>query len=102
MGKNRQFKFLVCWWMSQTPYAAIFDNRTVAEASANVRNALMIVLSGTDVKVDEVLDWYRRSHSKCNHKDEKEAASCGDGVPMPAEWRELNGPIRFPGIRLAP
>jgi len=88
--------------MSQTPFAAIFDKREIAEASANVRNALMIVLSGNDVKVDEVLDWYRRSHSKCNHKDEKEAASCGDGVPMPAEWRELNGPIRFPGIRLAP
>ena len=88
--------------MSQTPYAAIFDNRIAAEASANVRNGLMIVLSGNDVKVDEVLDWYRRAHTKCNHKDDKEAASCGDGEPMPAEWRELYGPVRIPGIRLAP
>ena len=86
--------------MSQTPYAAIFDNRTVAEASANVRNALMITISGNDVKVDEVLDWYRRAHDKCKHKDDKEAASCGDGVPMSAEWRDLYGPVRVPGIRL--
>ena len=88
--------------MSQTPYAAIFDNRIVAEASANIRNGLMIILSGNDVKVDEVLDWYRRAHGKCNHKDDKEAASCGDGEPMPAEWRELYGPARIPGIRLGP
>ena len=102
MTKPRQTLYLVLWWMSQTPYAAIFDNKDIAEASANVRNALMVIISGENVKVDEVNDWYRREHTACKHKDDKEAASCGDGKPMPAEWRELQGPVRFLGIRFGP
>ena len=88
--------------MSQTPYVALFDNKEIAEASANVRNALMIIIEGNDAKVLEVNDWYRRDHTACNHKDDNEAKSCGDGKPMPAEWRELSGPVRFPGIRFGP
>src|SRR2546428_241632 len=57
---GRKTYYLVLWWMSQTPYAAIFDNQVAAEAAANVRNALMGTISGRDVKVDQVLDWYRR------------------------------------------
>lgn len=75
--------YLVVWWMSQTPYAAVFENRVAAEAAANVRNALMIVISGSGVKVDEVLDWYRRNE---------------EGTPLPAEWRDLLGQIQVPWL----
>src|SRR2546422_9904066 len=74
---------LVLWWMSQTPYAAIFENQVAAEAAANVRNALMVTISGRDVKVDQVQDWYRRDES---------------GAPMPAEWRGLVGQPHGPWL----
>ena len=73
--------YLVLWWMSQTPYAAVFENELSAEAAANVRNALMVTISGRDVKIDRVLDWYRRDD---------------DGQPMPAEWREVAAPALLP------
>jgi hypothetical protein len=73
--------YLVVWWMSQVPYAAVFENRIAAEAAASVRNALMVTLSGTDAKIDSVLDWYRRDES---------------GQPMPAEWRDILGQIQVP------
>ena len=69
-SSNRKTYYLVLWWMSQTPYAAIFENEVAAEAAANVRNALMVTISGRDAKVDLILDWYRRDES---------------GRPMPAE-----------------
>src|SRR5207245_11540736 len=80
---GRKTYYLVLWWMSQTPYAAIFENQVAAEAAANVRNALMVTISGREVKVDQVLDWYRRDES---------------GAPMPAEWRDLAGQIHFPWL----
>jgi hypothetical protein len=73
--------YLVVWWMSQAPYAAVFENRVAAEAAASVRNALMVTLSGSDAKIDSVLDWYRRDES---------------GQPMPAEWRNILGQIQVP------
>src|SRR6266568_2348616 len=79
----RKTYYLVLWWMSQTPYAAIFENQAAAEAAANVRNALMVTISGRDVKVDQVQDWYRRDES---------------GAPMPAEWRDLVGQIHVPWL----
>src|SRR2546427_9914085 len=80
---GRKTYYLVLWWMSQTPYAAIFENQVAAEAAANVRNALMVTMSGRDVKVDQVQDWYRRDES---------------GAPMPAEWRDLVGQIHVPWL----
>src|SRR2546430_16281446 len=80
---SRRTSYLVLWWMSQTPYAAIFENQVAAEAAANVRNALMVTISGRDVKVDQVQDWYRRDES---------------GAPMPAEWRDLVGQIHVPWL----
>ena len=77
----RNHAFLVVWWMSQVPYAAIFDNRVAAEAAASVRNALMITVAGDDAEVDSVLDWYRRDDN---------------GQPMPAEWRNILGQIQAP------
>ena len=68
--------FLVIWWMSKTPYAAVFTNRLAAEAAANVRNAIVVTIKGDHSKVEEVVDWYRRDE---------------EGRPMPAEWRELLG-----------
>src|SRR5256885_14963545 len=80
---GRKTYYLVLWWMSQTPYAAIFENQVAAEAAANVRNALMVTISGRDVKVDQVQDWYRRDES---------------GAPMPAEWRDPGGQIPVPWL----
>jgi hypothetical protein len=73
-------KFLVIWWMSKNPYAAVFTNRVAAEAAANVRNALLVCINGQDSNVEEVLDWYRRDE---------------EGRPMPAEWRELMGHLHL-------
>lgn len=67
--------------MSKSPYAAVFTNRVAAEAAANVRNALLITIKGTNPEVEQVVDWYRR--------DEQ-------GRPMPAEWRELMGHLNVP------
>jgi len=80
---NRKTYYLVLWWMSQTPYAAVFENEVAAEAAANVRNALMVTISGRDAKVEQVLDWYRRDDS---------------GRPLPAEWRDLVGQIHVPWL----
>ena len=73
--------YLVLWWMAQTPYAAVFENEMAAEAAANVRNALLIAVSGHDVKFERIADWYRRDDA---------------GAPMPAEWRDLVGQIHVP------
>ncbi len=73
--------YLVIWWTSQVPHAAVFENQIAAEAAASVRNALMIRMSGEDVQVDAVVDWYRRNSS---------------GEPMPAEWRDVVGKVRVP------
>ena len=74
-------KYLVIWWMSKSPYAAVFTNRVAAEAAANVRNAILVAIKGPATKVEEVVDWYRRDE---------------EGRPMPAEWRELMGQIHVP------
>ncbi len=80
---SKKTLYLVLWWMSQTPYAAVFENEVAAEAAANVRNALMVAISGRDVKIDQVKDWYRRDDG---------------GQPMPAEWRDLVGQIHVPWL----
>lgn len=77
----RKTYYLVLWWMAQTPYAAVFENELAAEAAANVRNALMVAVSGRDVKFERVADWYRRDDA---------------GGPMPAEWRDLVGQFHVP------
>src|SRR2546426_3454402 len=74
-------KYLVIWWMSKSPYAAVFTNRVAAEAAANVRNAILVAIKGHATKVEEVVDWYRRDD---------------EGRPMPAEWREVMGQGRLP------
>lgn len=87
MGTNharrsaKRTSYLVVWWMQKTPYAAVFNNRVAAEAAANVRNALIVTISGRSVDIEGVTDWYRRDD---------------EGRPMPAEWRDLIGQIRVP------
>ena len=73
--------YLVIWWMSQMPYAAVFENRVAAEAAASVRNALMVTISGDDARVDAVQDWYRRDDA---------------GQSLPAEWRNVLGELQVP------
>lgn len=80
-SRSRKTCYLVLWWMAQTPYAAVFENEIAAEAAANVRNAIVVAVSGRDLRVDEVKDWYRRDDN---------------GHPMPAEWRDLVGQIPTP------
>ncbi|HEX9340561.1 MAG TPA: hypothetical protein VF992_05245 [Thermoplasmata archaeon] len=67
--------------MSQSPYAAIFENRIAADAAANVRNAILITVSGDGTQIPEIVDWYRRDP---------------EGKPMPVEWRDLAGQVRVP------
>lgn len=71
--------YLVIWWMSHSPYAALFENRIAAEAAANVRNALLVTVRGGGTEIEEIVDWYRRDP---------------EGQPMPVEWRDLAGQIR--------
>src|SRR6266571_4578933 len=52
--------FLVIWWMSKNPYAAVFENRIAAEAAANVRNAILVTFKGNGSDVEAVVDWFRR------------------------------------------
>ena len=78
---SRETRYVVVWWMSQTPYAAVFGNRIAAEAAARVRNALLITMTGRDVEVEGIDDYYRR--------DEEDH-------PIPAEWRDLVGQVRVP------
>src|SRR2546425_8159669 len=79
--------FLVIWWMSKNPYAAVFENRIAAEAAANVRNAILVTFKGNRTDVEAVVDWFRRDE---------------EGRPMPAEWRELMGPVRAPRVNKTP
>src|SRR2546428_12985167 len=80
-------RFLVVWWMSKNPYAAVFENRVAAEAAANVRNAILVAFKGANAEVETVVDWFRRDE---------------EGRPMPAEWREVTGEGRLPwGTRSA-
>jgi len=81
--KNRTTYYLVIWWMQKIPYAAIFENQVAAEAAANVRNAMMVTITGTNTRVIDVVDWFRRDES---------------GKPMPAEWRDLVGQVNVPWL----
>jgi hypothetical protein len=76
-----QVLYLVLWWQTQTPYAAVFDDEVAACAAASVRNALVIEVRGTRLKIDKVVDYYRRDDA---------------GRPMPAEWREVAAPALLP------
>lgn len=80
----RKTQYLVLWWMSQTPFAALFDTSFAAEAAASVRNGIVVTISGEHVRVEEVDDWYRRDDT---------------GRPMPAEWRDLAVKMRLPEFR---
>ncbi len=74
-------RYLVLWWQAQVPYAAVFDDEVAAYAAANVRNALVVEVSGSHVRFEKVVDYYRRDDA---------------GRPMPAEWRNVTGPIALP------
>ncbi len=87
MGKKRaasralRVLYLVLWWQAQTPYAAVFDDEIAACAAASVRNALVVEVSGRGLRFDKVVDYYRRDE---------------EGRPMPAEWRNVAGPLALP------
>jgi len=83
---GRGTKYVVVWWMAQRPCVAVFDHEVSAEAAANVRNGVVITISGRDLRVDGVVDWYRRDEA---------------GHPMPAEWRDLEGFIHTHWLRQA-
>jgi hypothetical protein len=74
-------RYLVLWWQAQVPYAAVFDDEIAAHAAASVRNAIVVEISGTALKFEKVVDYYRRDDA---------------GRPMPAEWRDVSGPIAVP------
>ena len=74
-------RYLVLWWQAQVPYAAAFDDEIAAHAAASVRNAIVVEISGTELTFEKVVDYYRRDDA---------------GRPMPAEWRDVSGPIAVP------
>src|SRR5207253_6656686 len=65
MGKSRERRdsngpvFLVIWWMSKNPYAAVFSNRVAAEAGANVRYAVLGRMRGPGTMGGGVGEWDR-------------------------------------------
>src|SRR2546428_7524057 len=79
--------FLVIWWMSKNPYAAVFENRIAAEAAANVRNAILVTFKGNGSDVEAVGGWVRRDE---------------EGPPMPAEWRQLVCQVPAPSFHKTP
>jgi hypothetical protein len=80
--------YLVLWWQTQTPYAAVFDDEVAACAAASVRNALVVEVTGGDVRIAKVVDYYRRDDA---------------GNPMPAEFRDVAAPAPLPwSIRPTP
>lgn len=81
--KKDQVLYLVLWWQTQTPYAAVFDDEVAACAAASVRNALVVEVTGARLKIEKVVDYYRRDDA---------------GHPMPAEWREVSAPAPLPWV----
>src|SRR2546426_3195285 len=79
--------FLVIWWMSKNPYAAVFENRIAAEAAANVRNAILVTFKGNGSDVEAVVGLFPRDE---------------EGRPVPRERRELWGEVRPPWVTKAP
>ena len=73
--------YLVLWWMSQIPCAALLTSEIAAEAAAKVRNGIVVEIVGHDLDVENVTDWYRRDAA---------------GHPMPAQWRDLVGQVHVP------
>src|SRR2546429_6034429 len=73
--------FLVIWWMSKNPYAAVFENRIAAEAAANVRNAILVTFKGNGSDVEAVVAWFPPEE---------------EGRPMPAGSGTLRGPAPAP------
>lgn len=67
--------------MSQTPYAAEFENKISAEAAASVRNAVFIEFSG---RINKIEDYYKRDDQ---------------GNPIPIEWRDLIGQVHVPWLK---
>ena len=78
---RKEIRYLVLWWQAQAPYAALFDDEIAAHAAASVRNALVVEISGGDLKFEKIVDYYRRDDA---------------GRPMPAEWRDVSGPLAVP------
>ncbi len=73
--------YLVLWWQAQTPYASVFDDEIAACAAASVRNALVVEVSGEQLRFEKIVDYYRRDEA---------------GRPMPAEWRDVTAPVVLP------
>ena len=61
-------RYLIVWFVSQTPNAMLFSDKETAKTVASLHNALLIEVQG---KVQSVVDYYRR--------DEKDQ-------PLPATW----------------
>lgn len=65
--------YLVLWWHTTDPKAAIFEDEIAAGAAAAVRNGVLLEMQG-DVKISSAVDYYRR--------DDK-------GLPMPFAFQDL-------------
>ena len=73
---RRPRQFVVIWWAYQKPYYAVTRDLAEAEWTANLRNAVVLEIDGSNVEVKRVVDHWRRD---------------ADGNPIPAENREPAG-----------
>ena len=65
--------YLVLWWHSTEPKAAVFEDEIQAGAAAAVRNGVLLELQG-DVKIASAVDYYRRNDK---------------GLPMPFTFMNM-------------
>lgn len=72
MARKVKRLHLIFWWASQTPSAAVFVDKRIADIAGSARNALQITISGK-FQIEEMKDWFRRDEN---------------GVPLPVKWEE--------------
>jgi len=69
--RPRETTFLVLWWHLQKLYCGLFSTAEEANLQAMSRNGVVVEISGENIAIDRLSDFWRR--------DEQ-------GNPLPAEW----------------
>ena len=70
--KSKETLYVILWWHFQKPYAATVPTYDEAKWIADTRNGVVIEVLGKKIKIESIVDFYRRDD---------------EGNPMPAEMR---------------